>query len=84
MAVFPSGNKLYYYVKRTDGKPTRVKLLFSPFRQITYQLAWGSQPRFTYLGQRFGAGTGLYSQGSGSSWYDAVNGVFASQVRPGA
>jgi hypothetical protein len=26
---------------------------------------------------------GLYYQGSGSSWYDAVNGVFASQGAPG-
>ena len=54
-------------------------LVFSPFGQITYQSASGSQPRFTYLGQRFDANVGLYYQGSGSSWYDAVNGVFASQ-----
>ena len=54
-------------------------LVFSPFGQITYQSASGSQPRFTYQGERLDANVGLYYQGSGSSWYDAVNGVFASQ-----
>ncbi len=46
-------------------------------------VTWGSQPRFTYLGERLDANVGLYYQGSGSSWYDAVNGVFASQGAPG-
>jgi hypothetical protein len=58
-------------------------LVFSPFGQITYQSASGSQPRFTYQGERLDANVGLYYQGSGSSWYDAVNGVFASQGAPG-
>jgi integrase len=26
VAVFPTGNKVYYFVKRIDGRPTRVKL----------------------------------------------------------
>jgi hypothetical protein len=58
-------------------------LVFSPFGQITYQSGSGNQPRFTYLGERLDANAGLYYQGSGNSWYDAVNGVFASQGAPG-
>ena len=26
VAIFPSGKRVYYFVKRMDGKPTRVKL----------------------------------------------------------
>ena len=54
-------------------------IVYNSFGQITYQSTPGDRPRFTYTGQRLDRDTGLTYEGSGNSWYDAVDGVFASQ-----
>jgi RHS repeat-associated protein len=69
----------------TSGGGTSIldHIVYNPFGQIIYQSTPADQPRFTYAGQRLDSATGLSYEGRGSSWYDAVNGVFASQGAPG-
>jgi hypothetical protein len=72
-------------VAEYSGGSTSIvdSIVYDSFGQITYQSAPSLQPTFTYMGQRYDSDTGLYYEGSGSSWYSAVDGVFASQGAPG-
>ena len=54
-------------------------IVYNSFGRIAYRSTPGDQPRFTYTGQRLDRDTGLTYEGSGNSWYDAVDGVFAGR-----
>ena len=66
-------------VVQFNGSTTSVvdHLVYDSFGQITWQSSAINQPRFTYTGQRFDSASQLYYDNA--RWYDAVNGVFASQ-----
>jgi hypothetical protein len=92
-----SSGTINWLLDNSDGSATDVaeysggstsivdSIVYDSFGQITYQSAPSLQPTFTYMGQQYFnfGNTGLYYEGNGSSWYDAVNGVFASQGGPG-
>jgi hypothetical protein len=90
-----SSGTINWLLVNSDGSGTDVaeyssgstsvvdSIVYDSFGQITYQTTPSDQPTFTYMGQRYDSNTGLYYEGSGSSWYSAVDGVFASQGAPG-